>query len=78
MCALMYSTGKRGPAETGIIRRIHFTYERATRKFKADLELWLGWIDFCKQSHSTKQISKVCEWSAHSRQLCSLDPKVHV
>jgi len=51
--------GKQGPAETGIVRRIHFTYERATRKFKADLELWLAWIDYCKASGSTKQMSKV-------------------
>jgi len=51
--------GKRGPAETGIVRRIHFTYERATRKFKADLDLWLAWIDYCKSSNSTKQMSKV-------------------
>ncbi|KAF5837621.1 U3 small nucleolar RNA-associated protein 6-domain-containing protein [Dunaliella salina] len=51
--------GKRGPAETGIVRRIHFTFERATRKFKADLDLWLAWIDYCKSSNSTKQMSKV-------------------
>eukprot|EP00967_Tisochrysis_lutea_P060483 scaffold77366_cov20-Tisochrysis_lutea.AAC.1 len=53
-------TSQRGPAETGIVRRIHFTYERATRKFKADLDLWLAWIDYCKSSNSTKQMSKVC------------------
>ncbi len=58
-CPNVLLSGKRGPAETGILRRIHFTYERATRKFKADLDLWLSWIDFCKSSKSTKQMSKV-------------------
>lgn len=58
-CLIPVCAGKRGPAETGILRRIHFTYERATRKFKADLDLWMGWIDYCKQSNSSRQMSKV-------------------
>ncbi len=45
----------------GSVRRIHFIYERATRKFKADLSLWLAWLDFCKRSKSNKQFSKVCD-----------------
>ncbi|MEW5311765.1 MAG: hypothetical protein WDW38_003451 [Sanguina aurantia] len=51
--------GKKGLAEMCMIRRIHFIYERATRKFKADLQLWLKWVEFCKRSDSTKQLSKV-------------------
>lgn len=51
--------GKKGLAEMCMIRRIHFIYERATRKFKADLQLWLKWVEFCKRSDSAKQLSKV-------------------
>lgn len=58
MCAMRHA-GKGGLAEVGITRRVHFIYERATRKFKADLSLWLAWIEFCKRAKSTKQLSKV-------------------
>lgn len=51
--------GKKGLAEMGIVRRVHFIFERATRKFKADLSLWMAWIEHCKRSKSTKQLSKV-------------------
>ncbi|KAL6762165.1 U3 small nucleolar RNA-associated protein 6-domain-containing protein [Haematococcus lacustris] len=51
--------GKKGLAENGSVRRIHFIFERATRKFKADLSLWMAWIQHCKHSKSTKQLSKV-------------------
>jgi len=53
------AAGKKGLAEMGIVRRIHFIYDRATRKFKADLQLWLDWIEYCKRSNSAKQMSKV-------------------
>lgn len=50
-----------------MIRRIHFIYERATRKFKADLQLWLKWVEFCKRSDSPKQLSKVGNWNGQGR-----------
>lgn len=52
-------SGKRSLADYGIVRRIHFIYERATRKFKGDLTVWMAWLDFCKESRSVKQVSKV-------------------
>mmetsp|Transcript_22822 Transcript_22822/g.58091 ORF Transcript_22822/g.58091 Transcript_22822/m.58091 type:complete len:681 (-) Transcript_22822:163-2205(-) len=57
--------GKKGPAEVGIIRRIHFIFDRATRKFKADLSLWVDWLKYCKQSKSSKQFSKVVTKALH-------------
>ncbi|GLC41226.1 hypothetical protein PLESTB_001525000 [Pleodorina starrii] len=51
--------GKKSLAEVSIVRRIHFIYERAGRKFRSDLSLWLRWIEVCKRFKSTKQLSKV-------------------
>lgn len=52
-------TGKKTVADFGIRKRIHFIFERATRKFKSDLSLWQKWLDYCKDTNSTKQFSKV-------------------
>jgi len=57
--------GKQGLGEIGIVRRVHFIFERATRKFKADLSLWMAWIEYCKRSKSTKQLSKVLTKALH-------------
>lgn len=57
--SLALFTGKQGNAEVGITKRIHFIYERATRKFKADLSLWLAWMQYCRQSKSHTMMSKV-------------------
>jgi hypothetical protein len=51
--------GQKSLAEVAIPRRIHFIYERAARKFKSDLDLWLRWIALCKKLKSTKRLSKV-------------------
>ena len=51
--------GKKGLAESAIIRRIHFIYERATRKFRGDLRLWSAWLEFCKESNSKRRLSQV-------------------
>ncbi len=69
MCA-----AKKGLAEVGILRRVHFIYERATRKFKADLSLWLDWIAFCKRTKSNKQFSKVPPWGRlfHAGRACAV------
>ena len=40
------------------MRRIHFIYERATRKFRGDLDLWRRWLAYCRASKSNKQTSK--------------------
>lgn len=47
-----------GPSEHSIVRRIHFIYERALRKFKGDLSLWHGYLDFCKSLGSRKMLSR--------------------
>ena len=51
--------GKKGLAEHAIVRRIHFIYERATRKFRGDLRLWSAWLDFCKDTGSKRKLSQV-------------------
>lgn len=45
--------------DLGIVKRCHKLYERATKRFKGDLSLWLSWAEFCKASKSTRQLSKV-------------------
>lgn len=57
---VLCSAGKKGLAEVAIVRRIHFIFERAGRKFRSDLSLWLRWIEVCKRYKSIKQLSKVC------------------
>lgn len=52
-------TGKKSLADFCIIRRIHFIYERATRKFRGDLGLWSRWLRFCQSSGSGRQMSRV-------------------
>lgn len=51
--------GKTTLADYSIVKRIHLIYERATRKFRGDLRVWLKWLHFCKSSGSTRQISRV-------------------
>lgn len=51
--------GKTTLADYAIVRRIHIIYERATRKFRGDVRVWLKWLHFCRSSGSTRQISRV-------------------
>ena len=46
-------------ADHCIVRRTHFIYERALRKFKGDLSFWSQWLRFCQKSKSTRQMSRV-------------------
>lgn len=50
---------KKSLADHALVRRIHFIFERATRKFRGDLALWHAWLRFCKDSRSVRQMSKV-------------------
>ncbi len=52
-------TGKRTLADYAIVRRVHFIFERATRKFRGDMRLWMRWLEYCKASNSPRQTSKV-------------------
>lgn len=57
--ALMGLQGKTTLADYAIVKRIHLIFERATRKFRGDLRVWLKWLHFCRTSGSTRQISRV-------------------
>jgi U3 small nucleolar RNA-associated protein 6 len=46
-------------ADHCIVRRTHFIFERALRKFRGDLALWSRWLKFCQESKSTRQMSRV-------------------
>ena len=41
------------------IRRIHFIFDRAVRRFRMDVRWWLQWADFCMRSRSTKAVDRV-------------------
>lgn len=45
--------------DRAITRRIMFIYERAVRKFKADLEMWFRYLEYCRAHGGTRQIQKV-------------------
>ena len=56
--ALGIST-KQTLADHALIRRVHFIYQRATRKFRGDLALWSAWLACCKATKSTRKFSQV-------------------
>ena len=58
-------------ADHCIVRRTHFIYERACRKFRGDLSLWSRWIEFCKQSKSTRQMSRVLTRALQLHSTCA-------
>lgn len=45
---------KKTLADYAIVRRIHFIFERAVRKFKTDLSLWTAWLEYCRSSNSNR------------------------
>ena len=51
--------GKKSLADSAIVQRCHFIFDRACRRFKGDLRLWLRWLQFCHDSDSPRQMSKV-------------------
>lgn len=50
---------KKSLADFAIVRRIHFIFERAVRKFKTDLSLWTAWLEFCRSSNSNRRLGRV-------------------
>ncbi|GMH32847.1 hypothetical protein BSKO_00681 [Bryopsis sp. KO-2023] len=46
------------PAENCIKRHIHGIFARAARLYKGDVQLWIEWIQFCKQTRSNSRLSK--------------------
>lgn len=58
-------------ADYAIVRRVHFIFERAVRKFKRDLSLWSAWLQFCRATHSYRRLSRV---AARALQLHPMEP----
>eukprot|EP00937_MAST-01D_sp_MAST-1D-sp2_P004709 g4709.t1 len=40
------------------VRRLHFIFSRALRRFKADVRMWLHYLDFCRRTGSNAVIPK--------------------
>lgn len=51
--------GKPSLADHAGPRRIHFIFERSTRKFAGDLALWSRWLGHCRESGTTRRTSRV-------------------
>jgi U3 small nucleolar RNA-associated protein 6 len=47
-----------GMADTAGVRRLHFIYARALRKFKGDLRLWHSYLAFCKSNGAAKRLDR--------------------
>lgn len=45
--------------EYGGTRRILFIYERATRKFSGNIDLWVKYLEYAKQVHANQVINKL-------------------
>ncbi|NXY85282.1 UTP6 protein, partial [Alcedo cyanopectus] len=50
---------KKDEIEHSILHRVHGLFNRATGKWKDDVQLWLSHVAFCKQWNSKHQLSKV-------------------
>ena len=51
--------GKKTLADYARVRRGHFIFERALRKFAGDRRLWMRWLAFCRDSDTPRQTSRV-------------------
>ncbi|NWX36584.1 UTP6 protein, partial [Notiomystis cincta] len=50
---------KKEEIEFSILHRVHSLFNRATGKWKDDVQLWLSHVAFCKQWNAKHQLSKV-------------------
>ncbi|NXG65481.1 UTP6 protein, partial [Hemiprocne comata] len=50
---------KKDEIENSILHRVHCLFNRATGKWKDDVQLWLSHVAFCKQWNAKHQLSKV-------------------
>ena len=48
-----------GAADNMVQRRVHFIFDRATRRFKGDEQLWLTWIEYSEKSKASTRLSVV-------------------
>ena len=53
------SNAKQSLADYAIVKRVHFIFERAARKFKRDLGVWTRWLEFCRATRSNRRLSRV-------------------
>ena len=51
--------GRKTLADYTLVRRCHFVFERASRKFAGDRRLWTRWLAFCRDSETPRQTSRV-------------------
>lgn len=49
---------KQSVSDTATIKRIHFIYNRALRKFRGDLALWNSYFDFCRKNGSHLRLQR--------------------
>ncbi|XP_028395280.1 U3 small nucleolar RNA-associated protein 6 homolog [Dendronephthya gigantea] len=47
------------PGEAVFIRKMHFLFQSAVKKFSSDVKLWLQYIEFCKQAGSGQALGRV-------------------
>jgi hypothetical protein len=69
--ALCLAQTKQTLADYALVKRVHFIFERATRKFKRDLSIWTRWLEFCRATRSNRRLSRV---AARALQLHSNAP----
>jgi U3 small nucleolar RNA-associated protein 6 len=50
---------KQSLADYALVKRVHFIFERAVRKFKRDLGVWTRWLEFCRATRSNRRLSRV-------------------
>jgi hypothetical protein len=57
--ALGLAGAKQTLADYAIVKRVHFIFERAARKFKRDLGVWTRWLEYCRATRSNRRLSRV-------------------
>ena len=49
----------KGTGKFSCVRHIHFIFDRAVKKFRGDVDLWLEWVAYAKSEMSSKVLSKI-------------------
>lgn len=49
----------KGTGKFSCVKHIHFIFDRAVKKFRGDIDLWLEWIAYAKSEMSSKVLSKI-------------------
>jgi U3 small nucleolar RNA-associated protein 6 len=49
----------KGTGKFSCVQHIHFIFDRAVKKFRGDVDLWLEWIAYAKSEMSSKVLSKI-------------------